>query len=50
MMCKVSKNIALYDKKSLHKDKNISKIWEMLTKRSNFASQNEETTKRISIY
>ena len=50
MMCKVTKNIALYDKNSLHNDKNISKIWEMLTKSSNFATQNEETILRISIY
>ena len=31
-MCKVTKNIALYDKIPLHKDKKVIKIWEMLTK------------------
>ena len=47
MMCKVTKNIALYDKKTLHNDKNFTKIWEMLTKSSIFATQNEETNTKI---
>jgi hypothetical protein len=31
-MCKVTKNIILLDKKTLHNDKKVPKIWEMLTK------------------
>ncbi len=48
-MCKVTKNIALYDKIPLHKDKKVIKIWELLTKTSNFAAL-FETNYRISIY
>jgi hypothetical protein len=48
-MCKVTKNIALYDKNSPHKDKKAIKIWELLTKTSNFAAS-FETIYRISIY
>lgn len=50
MMCKVTKNITLYDKKSLHNDKKLTKIWEMLTKSSIFATLNEEIIYRITIY